>query len=737
VTGYTESANFSTTLGAFATSMPAGPGDRGVFVTKLNPAGTALVYSTYLGGSGYESPWGIVVDAAGAAYVTGQTYSPDFPTTPGALQAVSPGGGANQDAFITKLSPSGSGLDYSTYLGGSANDQALGIAVDATGAAYVTGDTYSIDFPVTAGAFLTVSPDGGVNQDAFAAKLNPSGATLAYSTYLGGADYDEGDGVAVDSSGAAYLTGSTYSVDFPTTVGAFRTTSPGGGNTLDGFVTKLAPSGSAPAYSTYLGGNGDDQAVGIAVDADGSAYAAGDTYSTNFPVSVGAFRTTAPGGGVYPAVYVTKLNAAGGALGYSTYLGGRNQNYSGGIVVDGSGSAIVGGYTYSTDFPTTVDAYARTAAGGLSVDAFLTKLNPLGKALLYSTYFGGLNEDHALCVAVDPAGSPYFAGYTRATDFPITSGAFQTANGGSSDGFVTKFSFIIPTSTTVTPATGEPGQQVYITATVVGQDAAKVNGGTVRFTTPDSLTYDRLTDANGIAELYWDIPAGVRTSSISAQFLGNAAYAASTGSATVTVDLTTKVMVPNAKGVPGQTCDVVAYLFEGASWSGIAGKRLALHVDGGPGIAFPGLTQGAYGKGVCPYTIPGSMSVGTHALTVSFAGDADWPASEGSATLTLTAPPKPTYVMLFTYPAKVAVTTKLVGYLYEMQPKGVLAPLAGRTVRFTKAGTQIGALTTAPDGKATLYHLPPAAGSFTVQAIHDADAAYAGWTATKTLTVSP
>src|SRR5437588_748149 len=240
-----------------------------------------LVYSTYLEGSVDDYGYGIAVDGSGNAYVTGYTVSTDFPTTAGAFQTTARG---NNDAFVAKINPSGSALVYSTYLGGNANDYGYAIAVDGSGNAYVTGSTTSPDFPTTAGAFQT-TPSG--NNDAFVAKINPSGSALVYSTYLGGNANDYGYGIAVDGSGNAYVTGSTTSPDFPTTAGAFQTT-PSGNN--DAFVAKINPSGSALVYSTSLPGNPNADRYGIAVDGSGNAYVTGSTTSPDFPTTAGAFQ---------------------------------------------------------------------------------------------------------------------------------------------------------------------------------------------------------------------------------------------------------------------------------------------------------------------------------------------------------------------------------------------------------------------------------------------------------------
>jgi hypothetical protein len=323
-----------------------------------------LSYSTYLGGSGREDGAHITVDSSGNAYVVGDSFDTNFPTTSGAFQTTFGGGYTN--AFVTKLNPTGSALAYSTYLGTSEN-YGYGIAVDASGNAYVAGLTSSTNFPTTLGTFQTTNGGG---RDAFVTKLNPAGSALVYSTYLGGSLQDYGYNIGVDASGNAYVAGSTSSTNFPTTPGAFQTTD-GGGN--DAYVTKLNPTGSALVYSTYLGGNSYDDGTGIGVDASGNAYVAGSTSSTNFPTTPGTFQTTY-GGGSYD-VYVAKLNPAGSALTYSTYLGGNSQDINSGIVLDASSNVYVTGSTSSSNFPTTSGAYQTTFGGGYG-DVFVAKFTP-------------------------------------------------------------------------------------------------------------------------------------------------------------------------------------------------------------------------------------------------------------------------------------------------------------------------------------------------------------------------
>jgi len=383
-----------------------------------------LTYSTYLGGSGNDQGQGIAVDGSGNAYVTGSTDSTNFPTI-NPLQANL--GGYNFNAFVTKINPAGSALVYSTYLGGSGGDSGNGIAVDSSGNAYLTGQTFSRDFP-TANP-LQKSHGGGLF-DAFVTKISAAGSALVYSTYLGGDRNDIGVGIAVDSSGNAYVTGETDSSNFPTT-NPLQASNHGS----DVFVTKINAAGSAYVYSTCLGGSGLDWGLGIAVDGLGSSYVTGSTSSFDFPTTnplqasnrAGTFSTNA---------FVTKINAAGSALVYSTYLGGSGGDQGSGIAVDWSGNAYVTGLTSSTDFPTQIPIQG--SFGGV-LDAFVTKINAAGSALMYSTYLGGSGNDQGRGIAVDGLGNAYVTGQTNSTNFPIAN-PLQGGNGGGVDAFVTKIS---------------------------------------------------------------------------------------------------------------------------------------------------------------------------------------------------------------------------------------------------------------------------------------------------------
>jgi Beta-propeller repeat len=378
-----------------------------------------FAYSTLLGGASDEDGTGIAVDSAGNAYLTGFTQSPNFPTTPGAFDRT--GSASNTlDAFVSKLNATGTALVYSTFLGGGNTEKGRDIAVDASGNAYVTGQTWSPSFPTTGGAFdrtfnVDTCPRCGIDQqDGFVTKLNPAGSALVYSTFLGGTQFDDAMHIALDGARNAYVTGETGSSNFPTTAGAFDRTANGG---WDAFVTKLNAAGSALVYSTRLGGADNDPPGGVAVDGAGSAYIGGSTRSADFPTTAGAFDTTHSGGAfdqLFEA-FVTKLNATGSAPVYSTFIGGTNWDSGGAIAVDAAGSAYLSGVTASPEFPTTPGAFDATF-GGDPFDAFVTKLNAAGSALFYSTFSGGAGTS---AIAVDAGGNAWLGG-AAGPDGPTT-----------------------------------------------------------------------------------------------------------------------------------------------------------------------------------------------------------------------------------------------------------------------------------------------------------------------------
>jgi hypothetical protein len=372
VTGLAR-ADFPTTPNAFQQAFGGGaPTNADAFLAKLSADGSQLLYSTYLGGSGGDGAWGIALDASNVAYLAGQTTSPTFPATPGAVDLTCGTDGmcdGASDAFMAKIDPAASGaasLVYATFLGGSGVDQAFGIARDPVNQVYLTGRTTSTNFPMAGVPFQ--SSNGG-DRDAFLAKFNPAGSALLYSTYFGGGSYEDAYTVALGAGNRAYLIGRTSSVNLPTSAGAFQPAY--GGGDSDAYVAKLEPAAAGPAsllYASYLGGGGDDQGYGLAVDASDVAYAAGFARSTDFPSAGGAFQ---PANGGYWDGFFGKVDpAASGAasLVYSTQLGGLSTDAVFGLARDGSGNVHLVGQTYSTTFPAVSAFQANHAGNG---DVFL------------------------------------------------------------------------------------------------------------------------------------------------------------------------------------------------------------------------------------------------------------------------------------------------------------------------------------------------------------------------------
>jgi uncharacterized protein (TIGR03437 family) len=427
-----------------------------------------LSYATYLGAEANDAARGIGVDAAGNVYIAGKTTSPDLPVV-NAVQPAYGGSTANYfagDAFVAKFSPAGA-LLYLTYLGGSRDDGATALAVDAAGNAYITGATISSDFP-TAHAFQAQFQGFGGSGyarfgDAFVAKLNPSGNQLLYSTYLGGVQDDIGLAIAVDSAGNAYVAGGTLSPNFPVTNGVFQSTYQGGGGEPtrtggrifwdpgDAFVTKLSSAGQ-PVFSTFLGGTRDDVALTIAVDSSSNVYVGGWTLSSDYPTTAGAYQTSF--GGTEPQNqffntgdgFVSKLNSAGTKLMYSTYFGGAGDDMVTAITVDGAGNAYLTGSTSTTNLKTSPGALQAGYAGYITLpffieqlfgDAFVAKLNSSGSAFLYLTYLGGENNDAGWAIAVDSSGNAYVTGFTDSRIFPHTPDAFQASLSGDGNGIIT------------------------------------------------------------------------------------------------------------------------------------------------------------------------------------------------------------------------------------------------------------------------------------------------------------
>jgi len=424
-------------------------GSTDVVVLKLDPTGANLVYAVYLGGAFPDHAYGIAVDSNGNAIVAGVTGSADYPVA-NPIQATYAGG--NSEAFVTKVNAAGTGLVYSTYVGGSQSEDAHAVAVDATGNAYVTGGTQSSNWVVTSNAFQMAK---GGNRDAFVLELDPAGNRL-YSTFVGGQQEDFGQGIAVNGAGDIFVAGVTSSSDFPTR-NAYQ---PSNHGASDAFVLELSPGSPQLGFSTYLGGAADDTAAGLALNPiTGSAVVAGQSFSTDFPTSPGAWDRF-----YHPQwdAWVAEISS-NGTLVFSTYLGGDGDDMVMAVAQGPTGGPWVAGRTTSSDFPLAGGPYQGAGAG--SGDVFVTHFDVGGTALLYSTYLGGASDDQALGLAVDGTEAAYVVGQTGG-GFPSTPGAYQSP-GTAVDAFAAKLRAAL-TLSQVDPASGTTAGGTQVTLTGSG-----------------------------------------------------------------------------------------------------------------------------------------------------------------------------------------------------------------------------------------------------------------------------
>lgn len=482
VTGVTASTNFPTTASAY---QPVYAGDGDVFVTEFNPAGTGILFSTFLGGTGDDTPAQIIRDGAGEIFIVGSTTSSNFPTTPAVFQPIY---GGNQDAFLTEMKADGSALIYSTYIGGTGTDFGTAVTLDASGNAYVVGSTQSTDFPTKNPIQL-----GNVGlYDAFVTEVSSTGA-LVYSTYLGGSLSDYGTGIAVDSTGDIYVSGYTYSTNFPTQ-NALQSSLAGGS---DLFITEFKPGSSSLLYSTYLGGSSVDRATAMIMDSGGSIYLTGDTQSANFPVTGTAYQSSLAG---TDNAFITKVAPGGSTLSFSTFFGGGQTDQANAIALDAAGNVCITGFTQSDNFPR-LDSFQNvlgTSGAGncgstnlvnvptvICADAFVAKFAPTGIPI-FSSFLGGSGTDSGQGIAVDSTGGIYVVGGTASPNFPVTAGAYQWLYQGtdaSTTAFVSKISPQDAPSVALTPQQinfgsqplQSPSNPVLVTLTNVGSAALNIS----------------------------------------------------------------------------------------------------------------------------------------------------------------------------------------------------------------------------------------------------------------------
>ncbi|MGB7759905.1 MAG: SBBP repeat-containing protein [Bryobacteraceae bacterium] len=615
------------------------------FVAKWDGATHLLDYCTFLGGSGDDRAFAIAVDSSGDVYVTGWTMSVNFPVS-GALQPALAG---SRNAFVTKLNPAGV-VVYSSYLGGSGLDSGNAIAVDAAGNITVVGDATSANFPLSDP--IQTSLKGQTN--VFVTRLNPAGSALVYSTYLGGSGNDHGAGVALDGTGAAYLTGSTTSLNFPT-VNAFQ---PASGGNQDVFVAKIGSTGSSLVYSTYLGGSGGtvgfpEAGSAIAVDSAGDAYVTGTTSSANFPLANALFSNSA---GVGIHAFVTELNPTGSGLVFSTYLGGSSIDQGAGIAVDSGGNAVVAGFTASTDFPLANPTQASLAG---SYDAFVARLGPSGTALLESTFLGGSGSDAANAVTYDDSNAVYLAGQTQSLNLPIENPT-QPALAGPQNAFLAALTL--------------PPQYA---GALDETDCTNIGGWAWDANNPNkTVSADILDGATPIVT----VPAGSFEASLASAGIGNgyhafnyatpnslkngAAHSITVRISGTTIDLSgtpqpltcaaPPVVIPSVHidgPAPGAsvsgTATVAGWAIDNASTVGTAISGVQVLVDGTAvgaatyGVNRPDVCAAYPGRPGCPhvgFSYPlntAALTLGSHVITVT-AMDSASPPDTGSASVTVT-----------------------------------------------------------------------------------------------------
>ncbi len=724
VTGATDSVDYPTVPGAFQGLYNGGTTD--AFVTKLEPKGRWLVYSTYLGSPGEEWGYGIDVSINGHALVTGWTDDKGFPTTPGCFDAVFNGA---TDAFVSVLTPNGAGLAYSTYLGGGLKDQGREIRWGIEQTLHIDGFTESRDFPTTPGAFDPVANGG---YDAFYTKLKPMGqgiGDLAYSTYIGGEADDFGLCMDLWNRNMAYLGGSTSSVPFPVSQAPFQ---PLFGGTVDGFVFVINPQGQGGAdmvYSSYIGGQGTDECLGIVVADQGHAYVTGYTDSFNFPIRPGAFQPVlAP---PKDAIVFRFIPANGGPpdLQASTYLGGPGPDEGHDIDVSWDEPYLVG-WTASQAFPVTATAFQPILRG--PVDAFVTRMVPFLNAPIYSTYLGGDIKDMGYGIRLDADANATVCGNTDSANFPVTATAFDITFNGVSDAFVTRLAIGRGTDVAVAAATGAIGATVALKAQLTYSfDGSPIGGKPLAFDVDGIAVGSANTDATGWASVNYVISegAGPGARTITATFAGDASAGAGSGSNVLRVTMAnTGMWVPDRAGTITDTIRLKAFLWRLTDSGWLAGKTVAFSVDG---TAIGSGVTDASGMAYLDWVM--TAGAASRVLRGDFAGDTWYNACFDTATLTCNTLATKMYAPDRT--GAIADYTILKAWLYRMDSTGV----PGKTLRFRIDGTAVGtAVTNVSGGAALFYTIPEGAGSGNrvIRAEWDGDAGYTASFTTAKLTVT-
>jgi len=617
LTGATASTNFPL-KNAFQT---AAGGNLDVFVSKFDPTGTTLIYSTYLAGSGDDLGEGIALDPSGDAYVTGWTASPNFPTK-NALQPALAGAGATND-FLAEFDPNG-GLIFSTYFGGTGTDHCYSVAVDASGV-YVAGDTSSTDYPTKVPFQATKL---GTQTDAFLTKFTTDGSSVIYSTYLGGAGPDtQAYTIAIDSSQSAYVAGQTSSTSFPIK-NAFQTTNAGNGAEV--FVTKFSPDGQSLVYSTFLGGTGFQSAGDVFVDSSGDAYISGGTTSSDFPITPNAWQPKFVGvSGDFDA-YVTEFAPSGSALIFSTYIGGSNNDFADGVHVDSQGNVHIAGYTESTDFPTTPDAFQPTNGG--TWNGFVAEFNSTGSILLFSSYIGGSGVDVADTITLDSSGNAWISGTEDSTNFPVTSNAFQsTYGGGNDDAYLANIAAVPTSALTVTLAGSGSGT---VTSSPPGMNCGTVCSETFASGATVTLT---ATPASGSEFIGWTSGpcSGTGTCTVTMNSAESVTATFDPPSLPLTVTLTGSGSGTVSSAPSGITCGATC------SASFTTGSQVTLTAAPAAGSEFTGWSGACTGMSTCAVTMSAAQQATATFAPIGFTLTANpttlnlQPGAQGTSTITV------------------------------------------------------------------------------------------------------
>jgi len=444
VTGTTSSSDFPTTLGAFDRKFKAAAYRTNIFVSQFSADGKKLIFSTYLGGTTGVIAWALDVHSSGIVTIVGQTFSSDFPTTAGVFQ---PKFGGGSDAFITKLDPTGSKLIWSTYFGGSGTksfEECRAVDVDAKGDVVVAGDARGA-LPTTQGAFQT-KQGSTFSVNPFVAHFGSAGKKLVFSTWCGGTNFGIAKTVALDAKGRITIAGHSGSKDYPVTKGAYQTKPGSSGFNYDAFVTQLDPTGSKLVWSTWIGGAQQETIEDLKLAANGDVVFTGWTKSNGYPTTIGTFQSFLGGSTSFrDDAFVTRLAATGAKLVWSTFLGGNAGDEARGIFLDAAENVTIVGMTGSKNFPVTKGAMSTKIKGAVfnwQAEGFVSRLSHDATSLIYSTYLGGSNTETPVAISVLRDGDAIVGGGTLSSDFPVSTGSFQTKLKGQSDGFVTKLDLL-------------------------------------------------------------------------------------------------------------------------------------------------------------------------------------------------------------------------------------------------------------------------------------------------------